>query len=474
MTEQQASFQISDLIIVSVDTRGFELAARLAKRGWKVVVLELTGGELSSDMSWADRLGPFLSWENENEEAVRATGERERSEFGALWLPSGMVFLGGRRAEAGKRHLRLRCGAEVFNEAQASKKRDGLDKRWPQAFRRSLLSNRLLRREMYLDARVWADIPFEQPVKAVTRAESVAAARREMARRAGVRIVDANRIIAIPFRDQHVDRIDVETAAGPLTERTRSVVWMLSRDESADDSFMLATGENAKFTLDAVAPELPLEKSLAWWRVRFAIKGLATAQNTYLRRLPELPPFVAFVGSVERPWSHDNVIVLERSERTGAQADESQVYDAWIRIPYWSRTDHVYRDEQRLMIQERLQAHLVGCEFYWVTPSPIALTTPAIRMPFTVYSETSKFGARAGSKRAMRAPLRNLLFAGPETLIATGFWGLRAAETQWVERLEKMRRDWDPVAAHGAAAKSAPEGAAESAQAAAESKEAEL
>ncbi|MBK7892594.1 MAG: hypothetical protein IPJ84_17630 [Bdellovibrionales bacterium] len=452
MTEQQASYQISDLVIVSVDTRGFELAARLAKRGWKVVVLELSGGDLSSDMTWADRLGPFLSWENETVEAVDPSGERIRSEFGAIWLPTGMVFLGGRRAETGERHLRLGLGARVFNEAQALSGGGGLDQHWPLALRRSVISNRLLRREKYLDSRAWADLPFEKPVKAMTRADSIAAMRREFAVRAGVRIVDVQRILAVPSRDQHIDRIDVETLAGtstgPLTERTRSVVWMLSRDESADDSFVAAAAHaRGVYELDDVAPELPIESSLAWWRMRFAVKGMGSGYSAYLQRLPEMPPFMVLVGSVERPWSHDNLIVLERAERTGTLTEESQVFDAWIRIPYWARTDHVYRDEQRLLVQERLKARYVGCDFNWVTPSPIALTAPAIRMPFVVYSDTSRFGVRSDQqKKAMRAPIRNLVFAGPETHRATGVWGLRMSEDLWIERLEKMRREWDPAA----------------------------
>lgn len=447
MKEQHASYQISDLVIVSVDTRGFELAARLAKRGWKVVILELSCDDLNSDMTWADRLGPFLGWEDESVEVVDSFGERFRSEYGSIWLPTGMVFLGGRRAEAGERHLRLGLGARVFNETQHTAG-VRLEQSWPLALRRSIISNRLLRREKYLDRGVWADLPFEKPVKAITRADSIAAMRREFAIRAGVRIVDIERILAVPSRDQHIDRIDVETKNGPLTERTRSVVWMLSRDESADESFVATAHTRGVYDLDDVAPELPIENSLAWWRVRFAIRGMGAEYAGYLQRLPEMPPFIVLIDSVERPWSHDNLIVLERVERTGTLKDESQVYDAWIRIPYWSRTDHVYRDEQRLLVQERLKAHFVGCEFNWVTPSPIALNTPAVRMPFVVYSDVSRFGIRSRqpSRKAMRAPIRNLIFAGPETHRASGVWGLRMSEELWIERLESMRRDWDPAA----------------------------
>lgn len=407
-----ASLQVADVIIVSVDTRGLNLARRLAQSGWKTVVIELSGSSFNSEIEWADRLGPFQSWEAEGGD-----------EYAAFWLPSGPVTFGGKRAEAGREHLAIRY--------------DVLEQDWPEALARSLVDSRLTRREAYSgSASNHLRLPLEKAIGgapvgsagAKFSAEAQARIRRESATSAGVRILSAEQIAAVRLSDGRVDRIEFYTAEGLFIERTRSLVWMLSEEESRRVEF--------------VGPDVPVdefviagksEPLMAWWRNRLAVRGLKNASSQALQRAPKTPPHVVVIGSIDRPWTHENLVLLDVVEENPTM----RVFDVWTRIPYWARIDHVYRDEQRMLIQNLLADRFIGCELIWVTPSPLALTAPAIRMPHVVYSEVST---------AARGRLENICFAGPETWPGVGLQGLRAMEETWLAELEAMRIQWDPVA----------------------------
>ncbi|CAN5647377.1 hypothetical protein BH10BDE1_BH10BDE1_12050 [soil metagenome] len=421
-----ASLQVADAIIVSVDTRGFSLARELALKGWKTVVIELSGSYFASETDWPDRLGPFLSWETEGHEAVDSHGAPLRTNYASVWLPSGPISFGGRMATSGVAHLKLRYGI-----SSEDKKVDTLEKGWPFALARSALASRLARRENYLEAvggKNALALPLQDPVKEKVSADSIARSRREQAIRAGVRVLDAEQIVAVRLSDGRVDRVEFATSSGVLVERTRSLVWMLSEEESKRVEF--------------VGPDVPLEQFfdggrteplMAWWRSRLAVRGLKRATSRTLTRVPETPPHVLIVGAVERPWTHDNLIALEVVEVT----PQMRVFDVWTRIPYWARADHVYRDEQRLLIQHRLADRLVGCELVWVTPSPLALTSNAIRLSHVIYADGSV---------PLREKLENICFAGPESWAGIGLLGLQPMEAVWMRRLEGMRLQWDPVA----------------------------
>lgn len=418
-----ASLQVADVIIVSVDTRGFSVAEKLARRGWKTVVIELSGSAFT-ERDWADRLGPFLAWEQEGSEPIDSEGRPLRSEYPAMWLPSGPVSFGGRTAASGVAHLAIRYGVNV-----ASEKANPLAHTWPEALMQSLVASKLARREVYANStEATPKLPLRSAVKNSVSADAVARARREAATSAGVRIIEAEQIVGVRVSDCNIDRVEFRTREGVYSERTRSLVWTLSEEESKRVEF--------------VGPEVPLEEFffagtseplMAWWRSRLAVRGLKRSSLRALTRVPVIPPHVVVVGSVERPWSHENLVLLDVVEETS----EMRVFDVWTRIPYWARADHVYRDEQRLLVHNLLSDRLIGCELIWVTPSPLALTEPAIRMPHILYAENSK---------PARAKLGNICFAGPETWGAVGLRGLRPMEDQWLKELEVMRIQWDPVA----------------------------
>lgn len=417
------SLQVADVIIVSVDTRGFHLAEKLAQQGWKTVVIELSGSTFT-ERDWADRLGPFLAWENEGGEAIDSLGKPLRTEYASLWLPSGPVSFGGRLAGAGAAHLKIRYGVSLD-----SVKNETLEQGWPDALAGSVVASKLARRETFLNA---ADevlkLPFGEPVKSKVSADAVARARRESAVAAGVRFLEAEQITGVRVSDGNIDRVEFRTRDGALMERTRSLVWTLSEEESKRFEFV-GPGVPLEEFFEAGASE-PL---MAWWRNRLAVRGLKRSRTRALTRVPMTPPHVVVIGSVERPWTHDNLVLLDVVE----EADEMRVFDVWTRIPYWARADHVYRDEQRLLVQNLLVDRFVGCDLIWVTPSPLALTEPAIRMPHILYG--------IGSRPA-RGRLANICFAGPETWAAVGLRGLAPMEEKWLRQLENMRIQWDPVA----------------------------
>jgi hypothetical protein len=431
---QNVSLQFADVVIVSVDTRGFNIARRLALLGWKTVVIELSGSAFT-ERDWADRLGPFLAWEAEGTEAIDSHGEPLRTEYPGLWLQSGPVAFGGRTAKAGAGHLQIRYG--IPNSVQAAGKKSSkaqtLEQGWPDALSRNLVSARLARRESYLPNALsrFKDtprLPLEEPVKTKVSAEAVARSRREGATAAGVRILEAEQVTAVRMSDGRVDRIEFRTTEGVFTERTRSLVWMLSEEESSRVEFI-----GPEVSLARIFTPGKCEPLMAWWRSRLAVRGLKRSQTRALTRVPMTPPHVVVIGSIERPWTHDNLLILDVVEET----NEMRVYDVWTRLPYWARADHVYRDELRLLAQGLLADRFVGCELIWVTPSPLALTDPAVRLPHILYSEDSI---------PPRGRLENICFAGPESWPAIGFRGLKPIESKWIGMLEELRIQWDPVA----------------------------
>jgi hypothetical protein len=176
---------------------------------------------------------------------------------------------------------------------------------------------------------------------------------------------------------------------------------------------------------------------MAWWRNRFAVKGLSNSRFKTLHRLPYTPPVVIAVGSIERPWTHDNLLVLDQVEKTTEKNSEMSVFDVWMRIPYWARADHVYRDEQRVFANQLLSDRFPGTQTLWVTPSPLGLTEPAVRLPHILYSHDTGIPA---------AKLQNICFAGPESWQGVGLLGLEERQELWLSTLETMRIQWDPAA----------------------------
>jgi hypothetical protein len=208
---------------------------------------------------------------------------------------------------------------------------------------------------------------------------------------------------------------------------------------------MLSLDESQR--ADFAAAEVPLESMfrtpqiteplMGWWRNRFAVKGLTNSRSAALARLPYTPPVIIAVGSIERPWTHDNLLVLDQVENKIEKKSEMSVFDVWMRVPYWARADHVYRDEQRVFANQLLSDRFPGTETLWVTPSPLGLTAPAVRMPHILYShDTGSPGAK----------LQNICFAGPESWQGVGLLGLEAKEAGWLSSLEQMRIQWDPAA----------------------------
>jgi hypothetical protein len=424
----QKSLQIADTVIVSTDTRGFALARKLARRGWKTVVIELAGAAVSQEAEWADRMGPFLGWELESDEAVDHDGKPVRNHYASFWLPSGPVAFGGQEAKAGAAHLRIRYGVGESTGGGLFASKGLLESNWPDVMMKSVVASRLTRRESYL-RQGFLRLPMEEPIKRKVSAEAVARSRRELATLMGVRILDAEHITALRQSDGRVDRIEFKSKSGEVfTERTRSLVWMLSEEESRRAEFV-----SSEVPLNRILQGGRVEPLMAWWRSRIAVRGLKNAQSTALARTPETPPHLVVVGSLERPWTHDNMLLMDLVEEN----DSMRVYDVWARIPYWSRADHVYRDEQRTLAQKLLEDRFAGCELMWVTPSPLALTDAAIRMPHILYAEGTV---------AAKEILKNICFAGPETWNGVGFQGLSPMEDGWIKTLEKLRVEWDPAA----------------------------
>jgi hypothetical protein len=407
-----ASMQVADVILVSTDTRGFELAIRLAQNGWKTVVLELSGGSMNKNLEIEDRFGPFVAFSNCAGKLSQGT------EPAVIWLRSGPIALTGARSGIGAAHLSLRYGR---------------DSSWVEALGRSLLSSRFVQRETLFGAsgRSHPSLPWANRLHPILNVLELAVDRRRRAIEAGVRILDVDQLLNFRIQDKRIDRIELRTITGEiLRERMRSVVWLLSLEESLRPEFV----SQQSSIQDVLEQPSFLEPMMIWWRCRGLVSGLKGSKlPASLQKPPMIPSHTVMVGSLERPWTHENVMCLDLIEFSNT----SRVMDVWMRIPHWSRFDHVYRDEQRRIAHELLIERLPACELEWSTASPLSHDEASIRTPHVVYSDDSV---------SPKSSLANVLYAGPEVWRGVGLIGAELCETDWIKQLEELRMDWDPAA----------------------------
>lgn len=418
-------FEISDVVIVSTHGRGWGLGCRLAERGWRVVVLEIEprpGQPSGKEMEAIDRLGPFVSW-------VSTAESSESDAYATLWLPDGPVSWGGPTAAQGFRRLRDEYGVDWDEVKRVTDGGRGLElsTTWPLALARSVGAAKFARRQYWLQqpADCFA-LPMAEPLRVRQRGDEAArfeTLQRDRLLKLGGRWREVARVRQVRTAQGHADLVEAESAAGEsVIERTRSIVWMLSEEESLREEFFIDPARVGDFlSFGSVRPEL------GWWRNRLSIRDLEDGQN-FVR--PHLPAMVFMISTIERPWTHENLLVLERVEQSAGRS----VFDLWMRIPFWSRADHVYRDELRRRAEGLLRQRLPRLELEWLTPSPISLTEPAIRLSCPVYAADSV---------PARSRASNLVFAGPETWRGVGLIGACDAEADWIESLERMRREWD-------------------------------
>ena len=423
-------FEVSDVVIVATQGRGWSLACRLAERGWRVVVLEIDSRPRRSsgpELEAIDRLGPFVSW-------VSDAASSEVDAYAALWLPDGPVSLGGPTTAQGFRRLSDEYGVdwpEVHRLAEGQRGSD-LAAAWPLALARDIGSAKFAQRQFWLQqSEDCFALPLAEPLSVRQRGDEAArfeATQRDRLLKRGGRWREVARIKQVRTAQGHVDLVEAEVVTGVETrvesviERSRSVVWMLSEEESMREEFCVDPSQVADFlAVGSVRPEL------GWWRNRLSLRDLGDGQN-FVR--PYLPALIFMISTIERPWTHENLMVLERVEQTAGHF----VFDLWMRIPFWSRADHVYRDELRRRAGDLLRDRLPRVELEWITPSPLSLNDPAIRFSCPVYAADSvPAQPKAG----------NLVFAGPETWRGVGMIGARDAESDWIAKLELLRRDWD-------------------------------
>ncbi len=423
-------FEVSDVVIVSTHGRGWSLGCELAERGWRVVVLEIEprpGQPSGREMEAIDRLGPFVSW-------VSTAESSESDAYAALWLPDGPVSWGGPTSPQGFRRLRDEYGVDWDEVKRVTEGGKGLElsTTWPLALARSVGAAIFARRQYWLQqpADCFA-LPLAEPLRVRQRGDEAArfeALQRDRLLKLGGRWREVSRIRRVRTAQGHADLVEAEVARGDsvvpelAVERTRSIVWMLSEEESLREEFFVDPARVADFiSFGSVRPEL------GWWRNRLNIRDLDDGQ-AFVR--PHLPALVFMISTIERPWTHENLLVLERVEQSAGRS----VFDLWMRIPFWSRADHVYRDELRRRAEGLLRGRLPRLELEWLTPSPLSLTEPAVRLSCPVYASDS---VPAKSRAS------NLVFAGPETWRGVGLIGARDAEPVWIDSLERMRRDWD-------------------------------
>lgn len=439
------SRQVSDLLIVATDARGYFVAEEMAKIGWNVVLAELSGTDETKDLEWADRLGPCVSkWSEEKGDEAEKFKLQNQFYYWGDGGPQLLSELGRNTAfedilKEPQRYSKLSLALELINSELVRPERT------VQRFRDRLGDE---------SVRKIIEQLISSPGK-ITAISSMVQNLRDRCLRAGVRVIDVESISRMPVRDQHIDRVNFITksedgSAKEVVERTRAVLWLLAEEELRNPSYVrpeLVELSDDQYLLERVKRNRENELALVWWRNRIAIESETVDRAGNGKMMPALPQSMILVGSEDRPLTHSNFIFAERVDG----AAEPLIYDVWIRLPIWSRSDHVYRDEQRTLLKQALQNKIPAIRVSWITPSPIALSTASVRLPISisyVQSELEgalkKFDSIANKiKKGSGEKIENLINAGPETWPAIGIWGAWAATPIWKSHLLELRQKWD-------------------------------
>lgn len=160
-----------------------------------------------------------------------------------------------------------------------------------------------------------------------------------------VEVHQQTEILDISFKNKKtISGIEVHGEQRSGLMHVEQVVWMLSSEES----FFVAP-KIAKHLF----PEGSLEAEWCW--VRYRLKMSACPERD------ALPIHLLLVGQVNSPWTHQNLMVMQRT----ALDDQ---FDAWIRIPTVQRFNKEYlriRGEKIMeMLRERLPLALPEIQSY--------------------------------------------------------------------------------------------------------------
>nr|HRO68625.1 hypothetical protein [Pseudobdellovibrionaceae bacterium] len=329
-----------DVLITSVFGRGHWLAAELQAQKMKVLLLDLT-----SQMGvWPpeDGEGPFGVFRVERFadsflESLAYGDPVESVENGfCVWLPSGPLEFKGPLSRFHWERLKLPMEwLEALSKggpiASASAERD-FSKTWPVALASQLSSTHYSPAALALKDGRPLPLAATFGIRFATRQGLLK--NLEWLRERGVDASDGTQILDLSFGGRKkVSGAEMKGEKSGLV-RFQEMIWTL-------------TGGETRFLSERIASHLfpggIINPSWCWVRYRLTVQTHPT--------LERLPLHVVLVKDLESPWTHTNLVILQKT------ASERSL-DAWIRIPAVQRFNRGYVEEHGRRIVEFMKERL--------------------------------------------------------------------------------------------------------------------
>lgn len=344
-----------DVIVVSVEGRGHWLAAELRKERLTVLLIDVT----KSLGVWPpeDREGPFGVFRVEGfaESFLERLAHDDATENVAngfcFWPRSGPLELKGplthyQWSRQGFDETWLERLSHGEKPAAASTS-DGVLKAWPAALAQQLAST--IQRPAYRALEAGRPLPIAATfgVRFATRAGLVKSL--DWLRSLDVAVADDLEILDLSFKARReISGLEVK---GSRTADGKKAAGAPSGVITCDQMIWTLTGGETRFLSDRLAEHL-YPKGIAepeWCWVRYRLDVRESAE------LAVLPLHVVMIDDLESPWTHSNVVVLQKTPSPRA-------LDAWIRIPALQRFNKGYLEEHGRRILTQLGSRLSGIE----------------------------------------------------------------------------------------------------------------
>lgn len=413
--------KIPDLVIISAFGRGNWLAMETAANGWRTTLIDVTSNFPS--VAPEDAEGPFGLSETPGSlpsqlERVREEGELLESPAGAvLWMKDGPIEFRSQIAEfvLDKKGVSTDVDQYLRNPETKAGERRSLARRpfretWLAHFAHAIATNVHL--ESYEALKTGSPWPLFSPFSIRQVSAAGLARGLELCQERGVRVRANAKIEDVRYTGRTMDVVEVRDEKTGV-EKGRAFVWMLSSEETY--RAQQAVSGNAAKTL---YPKGAVEYSWRWMRQRFKIEGLAADQ---------IPVHAILLDDPFLPWTHANVLIMRRTRDIG-------IVDVWSR---WPSSSNPTRE-----VQEKIEKRLPGTTLVEIGAASVG---PLVATP----------EALAGLETQRSS---NVYFCSPEQATFHDWNGQYQEQTKLLDKLMKLKAQWDAADAKAAAREAAKRG----------------
>ncbi len=325
---------IEDIVIVSAFGRGNWMAAAVAAQGLKVTLVDVSEalGRWAPE-DWEGPLGFFMSEKLAPSQLARMNEEDDYEsvdEGFTLWLKSGPLDLKGHLSNHWlKTNPALATAQSYLTEFDGFNFEDF--KRWAEKIESmGFVGSWLIHLAHHLGARVFTDnaqafkqgrpLPLFAPwaLRRVTRKGAQRSL--DWVESQGARVYRSAQLMDIRLEGKLFQGLEIKSPSLSGVVLADQLLWMLTSEESFHVSEPLGA---------LLFPKGPIQYEWSWIRFRVAME-----LGEYLHTLP---PKLVMVEELYLPWTHSNLLVVDRTVNL-------QDVDVWMRVPNHLRFQRAYLD----------------------------------------------------------------------------------------------------------------------------------